>query len=437
LLILERFVLANQEPIAAAACLDSGKTRIDACFGEILMTTEKLKWTLLHGEKALKSERRPTNFLMSYKINEVRYEPLGVVAALVSWNYPFHNILGPVIAALFAGDAIVVKGSEATAWSGLYYTNIIRGALEACGHSPNLVQSIVCWPDVAPHLTSHPDISHVTFIGSRKVAHHVAEATSRNLVPLCCELGGKDASIILDDVHNLNQIASILMRGVFQSSGQNCIGIERIIATPKVYDKLITMLEPRIKALRQGSGLNDEDKGLDMGAMVSDAGFGFLTKLVADAVKNGARCLAGGEQIQHPLYPSGHYFAPTLVVDVTPEMDLAQHETFGPICVFMKAKDVDDAIRIANSSEYGLGASVFGRNQTDLDNVVRNVKSGMVAVNDFAVFYAVQLPFGGVKGSGKLMSYFIQHDANNLDRIRTNGWCRRSSGLEQCQVCLR
>lgn len=136
-----QYVLENQQEICRIACLDSGKTLVDAQLGEILVTAEKLKWTLDHGEKALSPSRRPTNLLMMYKRNTVRYEPLGVVAALVSWNYPFHNLIGPVISALFSGNGIVVKVSEQTAWSSAYFANIARGALVTHGHSPALVRT--------------------------------------------------------------------------------------------------------------------------------------------------------------------------------------------------------------------------------------------------------------------------------------------------------
>jgi acyl-CoA reductase-like NAD-dependent aldehyde dehydrogenase len=191
-----RYILDNQESIARAACLDSGKTRIDASFGEILVTAEKLKWTIDHGERALKSEKRPTNLLMMYKKNEVRWEPLGVVAACVSWNYPFHNLFGPIISALFAGNGIIVKGSEQTAWSSEYFTSIAQGALKACGHNPNLIQSIICWPNVAPHLTSHPGISHLTFIGSHEIALKVAASAAKSLTQTCLELGKKPYTTI-------------------------------------------------------------------------------------------------------------------------------------------------------------------------------------------------------------------------------------------------
>lgn len=398
-----KFVLENQETIARVACLDSGKTMVDAALGEILVTTEKLRWTIRHGEESLRNERRETNLLMMYKWNEVMYQPLGVVAALVSWNYPFHNLVSPIIASIFAGNAIVVKGSESTAWSSSYFASIATRALEACGHSADIIQSVICWPDVADHLTSHPDISHITFIGSRPVAHHVCASAAKSLTPVCVELGGKDPAIVLDDLSNgdFKRVASILMRGTFQSAGQNCIGIERVIALPNVHDRLVEHLTPKIRALRPGSVLTaSPDAPIDVGALISSASFSNLESLIDDAVKNGARLLAGGKRYSHPDHPAGHYFTPTFLSNVTPSMKIAQQELFAPVFLLMRAESVDDAISIANSTLYALGSSVYGASTADLEKVVREVHAGMVAVNDFAVTYMVQLPFGGVKGSG-------------------------------------
>ncbi|KAF2773671.1 aldehyde dehydrogenase [Teratosphaeria nubilosa] len=412
---LLKFILDRQDEIVRVACLDSGKTRVDALFGEVLVTVERLKWTIDHGEKALTAENRPTNLLMFYKRNEVHYEPLGIVAACVSWNYPFHNLMGPAISGLFSGNAVIIKNSEQTAWSSAYYADIVRSALTACGHDPDLVHAVSCWPQTASFLTSHPGISHLTFIGSRPVAHEVAKSAAKALTPLCVELGGKDAAIVLDDPHGraasqgeMHRVASIIMRGVFQSAGQNCIGIERVIAMPNAYDRLLRMLEPRIKTLRVGNDLDTGSTGMDridMGAMVSPASFDRLERLIAEAVAQGARLLAGGHRYDHPRYPTAHYFEPTLLVDVSPSMRIAQEELFAPVCVMMHACSVDKAITIANSTPYGLGCSVFGptlssAGRAQLQRVAKASKSGMVAINDFAVYYAVQLPFGGVRGSG-------------------------------------
>ena len=307
--------------------------------------------------------------------------------------------MGPLISTLFTGSALVIKASESTAWSTQFFGSVARAALVACGHSGNLVQPVLCWPQAASHLTSHPGISHITFIGSRPVAHHVALSASRSLTPLCLELGGKDPAILLDDIKNLEQVASILMRGVFQSAGQNCIGIERIICLHKIYPQLVMILESRIKALRVGSSLDDPND-VDVGATISDSRFGRLEELVTDAVRQGARCLVGGKRLVHDKYPNGHYFQPTLLVDVTPSMLIANEELFAPICVIMRAASLDEAIGIANSSPYALGASVFGTATKDLERAAKEIKAGMVSINDFAVYYAVSLPFGGVKGSG-------------------------------------
>ena len=394
---LLRYVLDNAEHICRVAGLDSGKTMVDAQLGEILVTVEKLQWTIKHGEKALKPSGRPTNLLMTYKKNTVVYEPMGVVAALVSWNYPFHNLIGPVISAIFAGNGIVVKVSEQTAWSSAYFTNIIRGALVAHGYEPALVQTVVCWPQTADHLTSHPGISHITFIGSQTVAHHVAASASKTLTPVLAELGGKDPCIVLDSAKkDLPRIAETILRGTFQAAGQNCIGIERVIASGAVYDRLIAVLEPRIKAIRLGPTA-------DIGAMISSASFTRLEESVAEAVSQGARLLCGGKRYIHPDHPKGHYFEPTLLVDVTPSMRVAQTECFGPILTMLRAptSSADDILAIANAPDFGLGASVHGsESDPAMQPIVRGLKAGMVAVNDFAVFYAVQLPFGGVAGSG-------------------------------------
>lgn len=299
--------------------------------------------------------------------------------------------------------------SENTAWSSIYFTSIIKGALTACGHSPNLVQTVFCWPSTADHLTSHPKISHITFIGSRNVAHAVCDSAAKALTPVCVELGGKDPAIILDDVgRDLPRIIDILMRGVFQAAGQNCIGIERIIALPGIHDRLIQALTPRIKALRVGNDFDRtttaeaaKQQPIDVGACISDNNFANLENLISEAVSRGAILITGGTRFRHPSYPSGHYFTPTLIIDVLPSMRIAQTELFAPICLLMRCPaTVAEAVTLANSTSYALGASVFGRNTTHLNDVVANVKAGMVAVNDFAAYYAVQLPFGGVKGSG-------------------------------------
>lgn len=396
---LSRFIMDNQDDIARVACRDSGKTRLDAAMGEIMVTLEKIAWIVAHGERALRPSARPglALLLMGLMKNaEVRYEPLGVVAAIVSWNYPLHNLLGPVVAALFSGNAIVVKCSEQVVWSSHWYVGMVRAALALVGASPDLVQLCCCFPEDAAHFTAHPGLKHITFIGSKPVAQKVLASAAHNLTPCVVELGGKDAVIVLDA--DVDALASVVMRGTFQSAGQNCIGIERVICLPAVYDALVARLEKRVPALRLGSDIDQLDE-IDVGAMISDNRFPAIEALVADAVAKGARLLCGGKRYSHPNYPQGHYFEPTLLVDVTLEMDIAQQEVFGPVLTMMRAADVDEAVAIANGTDYGLGSSVFG-SFAQCNEVARRIESGNVAINDFATFYVCQLPFGGVKQSG-------------------------------------
>lgn len=209
-------------------------------------------------------------------------------------------------------------------------------------------------------------------------------------------------------MRNLEKVGHILLRGVFQAAGQNCIGIERVVALPKAYEKLLAFLTPRVRALRSGSALSlespdakkDATDAVDVGASISAASFDNLEALIAEAVAQGATLVVGGTRYAHPDHPRGHYFSPTLLAGVTPSMCIAQTECFAPVFLLMRAASVQDAVAIANGTEYGLGASVFGGCRADLEYVVDSVESGMVSVNDFAVYYAVQLPFGGVKGSG-------------------------------------
>lgn len=407
---LRDYILANQDLIARVACRDSGKTMLDASMGEILVTLEKLQWVIEHGPSVLQPSKRPgpTNFFMKwYKGAEVRYEPLGVVSAIVSWNYPFHNLLGPIIAALFTGNAIVLKCSEQVVWSSDFFIRLVKECLKACGEDEDLIQLCYCLPpreyvdNAANYFTAHPGLKHITFIGSQPIAHHILKCAADPMTPVVVELGGKDAFIVLDSAKKLEALSSIIMRGTFQSAGQNCIGIERVIVSQKNYDQLVQILEQRLtkNPMRLGSDI-DQLEGVDMGAMVSDNRFNQLEDLVKDAVSKGARLLSGGSRYSHPTYPEGHYFQPTLLVDVTPEMKIAHNEVFGPILVMMKAKDTNHCIELANSAEFGLGGSVFGNDFEECNYVANKLKTGNVAINDFATFYVCQLPFGGIHGSG-------------------------------------
>ncbi|KAF9349599.1 Meiotic Sister-Chromatid recombination aldehyde dehydrogenase [Mortierella sp. AD094] len=392
------FVLLNQEAICRVASRDTGKTMVDGKFGEILTTCERIRWTLAHGEDALKDEYRNPGLLMFYKSAKVEYRPMGVVAALVSWNYPFHNTFGPLITAIFAGNGILIKASEQAAWSTMtYFAKIARTCLEACGHDPDLVQFLVGFQDCGEAVVTS-GVDGITFIGSPQVGARVATAAAAALTPCVLELGGKDVAIVNKDV-DLEAVVPILMRGVFQNCGQNCIGIERIIVHESIHDKLIGMVGDRIKKLKQGPPLEIEN--IDCGSMTMSGRSNALEALVKDAVSHGASLVCGGKEFVHPEFPQGQYFTPTLITNLQPSMKIAQEEAFAPIMAVFKFSTLDEAISIANSSVYSLGSNVFSRNQKEGIYVMDRLRVGMSNLNDFGVNYLCQsLPFGGVGMSG-------------------------------------
>ncbi|GAA5972474.1 hypothetical protein JCM3765_001212, partial [Sporobolomyces pararoseus] len=343
-----------------------------------------------------------TNLLLAHKVSKVVYEPLGVVSAIVSWNYPVHNALSPIIAALFSGNAIVVKPSENVAWSSLQVIEAVRSCLAACGEDPELVQIAVTLPESVEALTGDPRIKHITFIGSEEVGKKVALKAAEAGTPVLLELGGKDPAIILPSA-DTKFFFNTWMRAVFQAASQNCIGAERFLVHSSLYDSFVATAESRIKDLKLGDVLsaNAAGKQIDVGAMVTDRLFDQLEGLIRDAVDAGARCLVGGKRASKELVGEGHYFEPTLLVDVKPDMLIAQQEIFAPVMTVLKYDTLDEAVEIANGTRYGLGASVFGKSKRDCRYVMDRLECGMVCSNDFGVFYLNQsLPFGGAKASG-------------------------------------
>jgi len=392
LFALMDYVIKHHETICRTSAIECGKTLLDGTLGEILTTLEKLSWTAHYGEGVLAEEVREVGLIAIHKRASVSYLPIGVVSAIVSWNYPFHNIIGPMISALFAGNAFVGKVSEWSCFYAGYYQSIVRDGLKKLGYSPDLVTFVTGYADAGEALVELTD--KVTFIGSPGVGKLVMRKASETLTPVVLELGGKDPAVVLDDC-DMEQLIPIIMRGTFQNCGQNCVGLERVVAHEKIYDKLIKRLQPLVEQLSQGaSSESTKDLGaMTMGGLSVDK----IQKLVDDAKKRGARVLVGG----NPTDKLKRFYPATMIVDVTPEMEIAQEEVFGPILVIFKAKNDEDAARIVNNCPYGLGSSVFCGDVARGHRVSRALRCGMSNINDFGINYLCQsLPFGGTKISG-------------------------------------
>lgn len=395
--IFLKYIIQHQELICEISARDTGKTIVDASMGEIMTTCEKITWLLEEGERWLKPERRSYGRSMLHKSARVEFHPLGVIGAIVPWNYPFHNIFNPMLAAVFSGNGIVIKVSEHASWSGCFYFRIIQAGLLAAGAPSDLVHVITGFGETGEALVSSVD--KVIFVGSTAVGKMVMENASKTLTPVTLELGGKDAFIVCDDV-DVPHVAQIAVRAALQSSGQNCAGAERFYVHQDVYDSFKAQVIKIVKSVRVGPPL---EARYDMGAICLQEHADKLQSLVNDALEKGAEIAVRGKLFFGSLGDDvvGQFYPPTVILNVNHSMRLMQEEIFGPIIAIMKFSSDEEAIMLANDTNYGLGCAVFSGSQRRARSIASRIYCGFAVINDFASSYMCQsLPFGGVKNSG-------------------------------------
>jgi acyl-CoA reductase-like NAD-dependent aldehyde dehydrogenase len=385
-------ILEDIDGLCNAIVEDSGKTHENAVLGEIMPVCNKIRWIMQNGEKYLKPERVPSGLLM-HKAGRIEYRPLGVVACIVPWNYPFQNIFGSLVAPLMAGNAVVIKASEVVAWSTRRFQKLIDTALSREGFSPDTVQIVNGYGETGAALV-RSGVQKILFIGSVGNGRRIIESSAQTLTPVIMELGGKDPMIVCEDA-DLEQAVHSALGGCFINLGQNCIASERIIVHSGIYDPFVKEVESRTKALRQG--IPTGPGKVDVGAIVSPLQIKVIDTLVQDALANGARALAGGKLPAGP----GQFYPPTILVDVNPAMRIAQEEVFGPVMLIMKVANDEEAIQIANGTEFGLQSSVITNSADRGERIAAAIEAGATCINDFGLCYLNQnLPFGGVKSSG-------------------------------------
>ncbi|KAL7562428.1 hypothetical protein ACA910_020570 [Epithemia clementina (nom. ined.)] len=405
---IQTYVLQHMADICRVCARDSGKPVIDSMLGEVMTTVEKIRCIVQWGELWLQPSYRPTGPLMMHKTAMVEYVPLGIVATIAPWNYPFHNYMNHVISGILAGNAVVGKVSEHTSWSSQYFTRIVRQALLVHGHDPELVQTITGFAEAGAALVQEPLVDKIIFTGSPEIGKKVMEGASKTLKPVILELGGKDAMIIQETCRVVDVVPWIL-RGCFQNCGQNCVGIERVIVYESIAESLTQALVDRVQAFRQGiplahCGGSGPLADVDCGSMVTEVQLDIIQTLIDDAVRKGAKVLVGGTK-PTPSKTSGQFYPPTILAKVTPDMDIFQKEVFGPVLTLIEVPNDSDGacLELVNKSPFGLGSYVFcGKtHQSRALALGRKIRSGMLCVNDFGSNYLVQsLPFGGVKDSG-------------------------------------
>ncbi|MBK7152592.1 MAG: aldehyde dehydrogenase family protein [Sandaracinaceae bacterium] len=386
-------VVSNADAICDAVVRDSGKTRENAMLGEVMPICEKLRWTIKRGEAVLRPQRVSSGMLV-HKRAQIEYLPAGVAGAILPWNYPFQNLLNPIITALMAGDAIVIKPSEWVSWSSARFHTLVREAIQKAGQSPELVQVVHGYAETAQALIAG-GVDVLLFIGSVPNGRRVLRAAAETLTPVVLELGGKDPLIVCDDA-DMERAVHAALGGTFINCGQNCVASERILVHASKMAWFEGRIASHVNAMRQGAS---ENGLVDVGAMITPLQLAHVEGLVARAVAEGARIVTGGKR-----QPGTHgwYYEPTVLSDLRPDMEIMREEMFGPVMLLCAFNSDEEAIEIANNTAFGLSSSVFSRDGARAKRIADRVHAGMAAINDFGgmTYMAQELPFGGVKDSG-------------------------------------
>ncbi len=319
------------------------------------------------------------------------YEPHGVVGVIVPWNYPLQMTGRSVAPALAMGNAVVLKPAEDTSLSALHLAKLAAEAGFPAG-SLNVVTGL--GEEAGAALASHKGIHHISFTGSREVGTLIQTAAAKNTIPVTLELGGKSPQVVFADA-DLSEAGTVIVKAITQNAGQTCSAGSRVVIEDKIYDSFVADLAKRFKDLRVGSGEQDLDLGPVVNAKQCERVQGYIDL----ARRDGLTILAEGE-LGTNVPGDGYYVRPTLIGDVPPDHRLAQEEIFGPVLVAIRVRDEAEALKVANGTEYGLAAGIWTSDLGKALRLSKGIKSGQVFVNNYGAGGGVELPFGGVKGSG-------------------------------------
>ncbi len=330
------------------------------------------------------------DFSASVGNSEVLREPVGVVACITPWNYPLHQIAAKVAPALAAGCTVVLKPSEVAPLNAFLLAEVIEAVGLPAGVF-NLVTGL--GPVVGEALASHPGVDMVSFTGSTRAGRRVGELASQSIKRVALELGGKSASIILDDA-DLSKAVPGALQACFINSGQTCSAHTRLLVPEVRYEEVAALATAAARAFKLGDPFDPE---MHLGPLVSSAQRERVRQYIARGVEEGAELLVGGAEAP-PSLPTGYYVSPTVFGRVTPDMTIAREEIFGPVLSILCYRDEDDAVRIANDSVYGLGGGVWGADLARAKAVARRLRTGQVDINGGA--FNLLAPFGGYKQSG-------------------------------------
>jgi len=365
---------------------ETAKPAVEALGHEVMIVAGLIRAYEKRAPRVLRPKRVGTGILVNKGATKV-YEPFGVVGVISPWNFPFSMPGIPTVAALFAGNAVVIKPSEVTPRTGAMLAELAR---EAIPDHPEIVQVVQGAGDAGAALV-RSGVGKLAFIGSPGTGRKILAGAAETLTPVVMELGANDVSIVCEDA-DLDRAAAGVVWGAISNAGQVCMSVERALVPERIYDRFATAVQREMERLRVGG-----DGEYDVGRLIFPPQQAIIQGTVDDAVARGARVVLGGRMAGG----DGLAYAPTLIVDATPEMALNTHETFGPVLPLVRVKDEEEALRIANAGPYGLNASVWTRSRSKGRKMAKRLQAGMVMVNDVLINFGIpELPYGGVKQSG-------------------------------------
>ncbi len=379
-------VTEHMEELAALEAADTGKS-MKTARADVVALARYFEYYAGACDK-LHGETLP--YEAGYMVMTVR-EPHGVTAHIIPWNYPMQIFGRTVGASLAAGNACVVKPAEDASLSLLRLAELAAEVGFPAG-ALNVVTGF--GHEAGAWLTAHPGIDHISFTGSTVTGKLVSEAAAQRHCPVTLELGGKSPQIVFDDA-DLDAALPVIVNAIVQNAGQTCSAGSRLLVQRGVYEKLMEALAERFRSLRSGPPSLE----LDMGPLVNRKQFELVKGILARAEADGIRVMARGEL--HPEADStGFYQEAVLLRDVPPGHSIAQQEVFGPVLVAMPFQDEEEAIRLANGTDYGLVAGVWTKDGARQLRMARKLRCGQVFINNYGAAGGVELPFGGVKASG-------------------------------------
>ncbi|HEY4441058.1 MAG TPA: NAD-dependent succinate-semialdehyde dehydrogenase [Candidatus Elarobacter sp.] len=396
-----RVLRERKAELAALATREMGKP-IAESEAEVEKCATACDWFAGNGEALLRDEIIPSNATRSY----VAFRPLGVLLAIMPWNFPYWQAFRAAVPAMTAGNVVVLKHASNVTGCALAIEQIFHAA----GFPEAAFRTIIVSGKEMEPIVLDDRVAAVTLTGSESAGSTVGALAGKAIKKTVLELGGSDYFIVLADA-DLERAAEIGVKSRFQNTGQSCIAAKRFIVEASVYDKYVELFVEKARALKVGDPML---RDTTVGPMARHDLRDDLAKQVRDTVAAGATALLGGE----PLAGRGAYFAPTVVGDVKPGMRMAEEETFGPAAAMFRARDADDAVALANSSRYGLGGNLWTRDLARAERLAGYLQSGNCFINGMTASDP-RLPFGGVKksGIGRELSVFGIREFVNVQTV--------------------